>query len=78
MHKSDKIIKETYSDDELCKLLQKPCLNTCDFVTCRNWVIVNFFLGTGVRVSTLIYIKIEDVDLDFDRSLLTYTKTRKS
>lgn len=78
MHKADKVVKETYSDDELCKILQKPCMNTCDFVTYRNWVIINFFLATGVRVSTLVHIKIEDLDLNFGRLVLTYTKTRKT
>ena len=78
IYKADKKIKETYSDSELYKLLQKPNLCTCSFTDYRNWVIVNFFLATGVRVSTLVNIKIEDLDFDFNRIHLIYTKSRKS
>lgn len=78
IQKADKSIKGTYTDDELFKLLQKPCLTNCEFTTYRNWCIINFFLATGVRVSTLVHIKIEDIDLTFDRIHLTYTKNRRS
>lgn len=76
--KVDKQAKTTYSDEELYKLLRKPNILKCDFSTFRNWVIINFFLATGVRVSTLIHLKIEDIDFNFDRILLRYTKNRKS
>lgn len=76
--KADKKIKETYSDQELFKLLQKPNIHLCEFTTYRNWCIINFLLATGVRVSTLINIKIEDLDLTFNRINLIYTKNRKS
>lgn len=78
IYKAEKKIKETYTDSELYKLLQKPNIRKCDFTEYRNWVIVNFFLATGVRVSTLVNIKIEDIDFDFDRIHLIYTKSRKS
>lgn len=78
IHKADKIAKETYTDEELYKLLQKPNINNCDFTTYRNWCIVNFLLATGVRVTTLVNIKIQDLDFSFDRILLTYTKNRRS
>ena len=76
--KVDKQAKETYSDEELYRLLRKPNILKCDFATFRNWTIVNFFLATGVRVSTLINIKTEDVDFNYDRILLSHTKNRKS
>ena len=78
VHRADKMVKETYTDSELYRLLRKPDITTCDFLTYRNWVIVNFFLATGVRVSTLINIKIQDVDFEMDRILLTHTKNRRS
>ena len=77
IHKADKQPKKTYTDDELYRLLRKPNIKTCDFAHYRNWVMVNFFLATGVRVSTLVHIRIEDVDMVFDRIHLTYTKSRK-
>ena len=78
IYKADKTIKETYTDDELYRLLVKPSINKCSFTEYRNWCIINFFLATGVRVSTLINIKIGDLDFDFDRIHLMYTKSRKS
>lgn len=78
IHKAEKQTKEVYTDNELFKLLEKPCITKCDFITYRNWCIINFFLATGVRVSTLVHIKIEDIDMSFDRIHLTYTKNRKS
>lgn len=78
IYKADKTIKETYTDDELYKLLVKPNISKCSFTEYRNWCIINFLLATGVRVSTLINIKISDLDFDFDRINLTYTKSRKS
>ena len=78
LSKADKKQKEIYTDDELLKLLQKPNISKCDFTTYRNWCIINFFVATGVRVSTLINIKIEDLDFKYERILLSYTKSRKS
>lgn len=72
--KVDKGIIETYTDDELKILLEKPNLKKCTFAEYRNWVIINFFLATGCRVRTLINIKIED--LDFENDLITYNHTK--
>ena len=76
--KADKEVKETYTDDELQTLLVKPNMRKCSFSEYRNWVIINFFLGTGVRVATLINAKIEDVDLSLDRFTIRHSKNRKS
>lgn len=76
--KADKAIKPTYTDDELTALLVKPNLRKCSFSEYRNWVIINFLLGTGIRVATLINSKIEDVDLVTDRFTIRYSKNRKS
>ncbi|MCI8540377.1 MAG: tyrosine-type recombinase/integrase [Erysipelotrichaceae bacterium] len=78
MQKTDKMIKETYTDNELFKLLEKPNISKCEFLEYRNWCIINFLLATGVRISTLINIKISDLDFDFARIHLVYTKSRKS
>lgn len=78
MVKTDKLTKETYSDIELFKLLTKPNIALCDFTEYRNWVIINFFIATGVRASTLIYLQNKDLDFSFDKITLTYTKNRQS
>ena len=57
--KTEKPIKKTYTDKELRKLLKKPDLDKCNFAKYRNWVIVNFLLGTAVRSRTLRNMKVK-------------------
>lgn len=40
--KSEKKIKETFSESELKLLLKKPNIKKCTFVEYRDWVIINF------------------------------------
>ncbi|GAB6099289.1 tyrosine recombinase XerC [Halanaerocella petrolearia] len=77
MIKSEKKIKKTYSDEELELLLEKPDLDECSFAQYRNWVIVNYLLGTGNRLKTLINVKIKDVDFDSGYVTLKKTKNKK-
>ena len=63
---------ETYSDDELKILLKKP--NDNNFVAYRNWTIINFLLGTGCRLNTLINVKVKDID--FKNNTITFTTTK--
>jgi integrase/recombinase XerD len=74
--KAEKKLKETYTDTELSLLLKKPIIKKVLFSEYRNWVMVNFLIGTGVRLNSLINIKIEDLDLDSDVVKLTKTKAR--
>lgn len=55
-------IKNCYTDDEIKRLVRKP--KTADFLENRNWVMVNYFLATGNRVSSVADLRIGDVDLD--------------
>lgn len=55
-------IKNCYTDDEIKRLVRKP--KTDDFLENRNWVMVNYFLATGNRVSSVADLRIDDVDLD--------------
>ncbi|WP_027098265.1 tyrosine-type recombinase/integrase [Clostridium paraputrificum] len=74
MLKIDKEIIETYTDAEIKLLLAKPNMKKCNFAEYRNWVVCNFLLGTGCRTSTLLNIKVSDVDLD--NGIVTYTHTK--
>jgi len=78
MMKADKDIKETYTDDELALLLKKPDIKKCSFAEYRNWVMVNYFLATGNRVSTVVNIRICDIDFTDGMISLTKTKNRKA
>lgn len=65
-------IKDTYSNDDLKRLLIKPTRNS--FNQWKSWAISNFLLGTGCRVRTAINIKIKD--LDFENQLISFTQTK--
>ena len=68
--RADDPIKEPYTTDELQKLLKEPDCKTCSFAEYRNWVIVNFLLGTGCRwiiVSSVKFFYRDDDELDIIR-----------
>lgn len=75
--KFDKSVIPTYTDEELKKLLKKPNMKGCDFITYRNYVICNFFMAVGCRTKSLINIKISDLDFDNNVVYLNTTKNRK-
>jgi len=72
--KADKEIKETYTDRELEILLERPDVGKCSFAEYRTWVIINYLLGTGNRLSTMANVK--NKDIDFCNGLITLTKTK--
>lgn len=76
--KVDKTPVETYTDDELLRLLKKPNLKQCGFTEYKMWVITNFLLSTGVRQKSLLSIKIKDLDFDSDVVRIHHTKNRKA
>lgn len=55
-------LKQTYTDSELKKLLKKPDID--NFPEYRNWVITNWFLATGNRVSSVCEILVKDINLE--------------
>lgn len=73
----DKKPIETYIDEELEILLKKPNLKKCDFVEYRSYVIIAFFLSTGIRLTSLINIKIKDLKLNEEIVNIMHTKNRK-
>ena len=75
--KVDKTPVETYTDEELMKLLKKPDLKKCSFAEYQSWVMTNFLFSTGVRQRTLNNIKIEDLDFENNLITLKVTKNRK-
>ena len=74
--KADKPIKETYTDAELAILLKKPNMRSSGFDDYRNWVIINYLLGTGNRISSLQNIKIKDINFEEQEIILRHTKNR--
>ena len=45
-YREKETVKETYTDEELKRLLKRPDKG-CSFVEFRNWVIINFLLNSG-------------------------------
>lgn len=74
--KADKPVKEVYTDEELRILLKKPNMRTSGFDDYRNWVMINYLLATGNRLSSLQNIKVKDVNLDEYEITLRHTKNR--
>ncbi len=70
-------IKETYTKEELARLLKKPNMKTCQFYEYRDWVIVNFLVNCGCRAATLRNIQIKDVDLDNCLVFARHTKSKR-
>ena len=73
--KADQDQKEPYTDEELKKLLKRP--KGTQWTEWRNWAIVNTFRATGIRASTLISIRISDIDTHEDMIFLQKLKNRK-
>jgi len=72
--KTEKKIKETYTDEELERILKKPNVKKCKFPEYRNWVMANYFLGTGNRLRTALNLEIGH--LDFENNLIFMGKTK--
>lgn len=75
--KAEKKIKETYTDEELEKLLEKPDIDTCSFSQYKTWVFENYLLGTGNRLSTALNVRISDLNFESGTIILRKTKNRK-
>ena len=74
--KEKETVKETYTDEELRRLLEKP-KKGCTFGEYRTWVIVNFLLNSGCRAATVRNIQNKDVDLDALRVTFRHNKNGK-
>jgi integrase/recombinase XerD len=77
MLRTQKTIKETYTDNELETLLKKPKLSKTTFAEYRNWVLINYLLATGNRVGTICDLKNKDVDFTAGTIKLCRTKNRR-
>lgn len=67
--KGQESIMRYYTDEELDVLIKKPTKSEL-FSQHRTWVAICFVLATGARASTLINIKISDID--FNNNEVTY------
>lgn len=75
--KAEKKIKETYTLEELERLLEKPDVHKCSFSEFKTWTFENYLIATGNRLSTALSIKIGDVDFENGIIKMSRTKNRK-
>lgn len=76
--KQDKTIIKTFSQEQVAKLVKRPAkVEDLSFAQYRDYVMINFLLGTGVRLATFKVIKIEDVDFIQNEIRLQHTKNRE-
>lgn len=59
MVKAQETIKDVYTQEELCALIQPPKRED-SFVIWRSWAIINFILGTAAREATVCEMQIHD------------------
>ena len=76
--KTDQSHIETYTDNELEILLQKPNNKRCSFIEYQSWVMTNTLFATGVRQRSLIHLKVGDIDFDNRVLYVRVTKNRKT
>lgn len=75
-YKAEETVKETYSDEDLMILLERPSA-ACRFSVYRTWVIINFLVNAGCRAATVRGIKNCDVDLDQHQVVTRHNKNKK-
>ena len=66
-------VKETYTDEELVRLLERPA-RSCAFCEFRNWAIINYLMNSGCRAATLRNIQNRDVDLEARQVVYRHNK----
>ena len=57
--KFDKTVKETYTQEEITTLLEKP-EKGCSEVTYQTWVFINLIMCTGLRLSSVLNLQVSD------------------
>lgn len=73
--KGQETVKETYSEEELKALLEKPQGDSyCEW---RCWVIINWILATGNREKTVCNVRMRDINLPDEEIVLQQTKNKK-
>ncbi len=75
--KYQKEIKETYTDEELSVLLEKPNEKSCSEVEYQTWVFINLIVATGLRLSSALSIKVSSYVPKEKKIYIQMTKNKK-
>ena len=68
--------KNIYSDEQIKKLIRKPKIDNCSYAELRTWCIINVLVSTGIRRSSLVNIRLQDIDYQDKIIRLTHTKNK--
>lgn len=69
--------KEIYSDEQIKILLEQPKISSCTYTELRCWCQCMLFLTTGIRRSSLLNIRLEDVNWSNNTIKLMHTKNKQ-
>lgn len=75
--KFQKTIPDTYTDEELILLLEKPKRN-CTEVEYETWVFINLAIATGMRLSSMLNMKVADIHFSDNTIVVNRTKNRNT
>ena len=75
--KYQKTIPATYTDEELATILKKP-QSGCTEVEYETWVFINVAIATGLRLSSILALKVCDICFSENTINVNRTKTRIS
>ena len=78
MVKGQEVVKPTYIEEELQKMLERPRKNDTRFTQWRDWAICNWIYGTGSRIGTLVEVRIEDIDIKKNDIVIRAQKNKKA
>lgn len=76
--KETKKIKQIFSNEDIKKLVKQPDLDHCTYSELRDYCILNIVLNTGVRASSIVNVKIEDVDFKAKTIHFRHMKNRQA
>ena len=73
--KEDDNVKETYTEAEVLRLLKRP--RSDRWVEWRDWAAVNYLVATGNRASTVLNLRVKDIDFENNLIFLSKLKNRR-
>lgn len=75
--REDEVIIKTFNEEQIKTLIERPDSSDCSFATFRDWAILCTLFATGMRLGSLLNLRITDFDFVQKEILLTTTKNRK-
>lgn len=77
INKVQESVKIPYSDDDIAALLKKPDLKA-SFVENRTWIYCCICITTGLRLRSVLNIRVADIDFNSRKIAITATKNKRA